>query len=460
MEPYRIKSVEPLPFPTYEQREQALEEAGHNLFKVPSNLVTIDLLTDSGTGAMSARQWGALLDGDESYAGGRSFERFEAAVRELTGHKHVLPVHQGRAAERVLFNSLPVRGAITLSNGHFDTTAANVRIAGGEPVDLPGRSSAETTAAHPFKGNLDIDKLRERLRRPRETPVALVILTITDNAGGGHPVSLQHARAVREIALEAGVPFFLDAARFAENAHLVTVRDSTAADRSALDVAQEMFRLADGSWCSMKKDAFGNIGGFLTLNDDILAKRCSDLLIATEGFTSYGGLSGRDLEALTIGLTEATDPRYLADRARTTAWFAETLAEAGMIVMRPPGCHAVYVDAAALLPHLRAHQLPAAALACELYREGGVRCAEMGTLTFGRPDPNGGPDLPARKELLRLALPRRVYTRGHLGQVAEAARAVAARAGQIRGYRILEQPEHLRHFSAVLQQLDRSSPAG
>ncbi|BAJ26307.1 MULTISPECIES: tryptophanase [Kitasatospora] len=450
MEPYRIKAVEPIPFLTPGQRAAGLAAAGYNLFRLDAAEVTIDLLTDSGTGAMSARQWSALMNGDESYAGARSYRRFEDAVRELTGHRHVLPVHQGRAAERILFQSLPVAGRVTLANGHFDTTIANVLLAGGDPVDLPG-PEARDDAPHPFKGNLDLDRLAAHLAPGHPgPPAALVVLTVTDNAGGGHPVSPAHAREVAARARAAGVPFFLDAARFAENAHLVTRRDPAAAGRSAAEVARELFRLADGSWCSMKKDAFGNIGGFLTLQDDELAERCRNLLIATEGYTSYGGLSGRDLEALATGLAEATDPDYLADRESTTAWFARALQDAGVPVLTPPGCHAVYLDAAALLPHLPARSLPAVSLACELYRAGGVRCAEMGSLTFGRPDPAGGPDTPARRELLRLALPRRVYTRSHLEHVVRTAAAAAARADRLGGYRIVRQPPHLRHFSAVL----------
>ncbi|MFD3741872.1 tryptophanase [Streptomyces sp. NPDC058629] len=453
VEPYKIKMVEPIPFLSAEDRQRLLREAGHNLFRVEARHVTIDLLTDSGTGAMSAAQWGALLAGDESYAGATSWSFFEAAVKELTGHSHVLPVHQGRAAERILFGTLLEHGSLTVANGHFDTTIANVLLAGGKPVDLPCLESADTSSSFPFKGNLDLVALREVLTGADGSRVAMVILTITDNAGGGHPVSPGHAAEVRALCDEFDVPLFLDAARFAENAHLVTVRDPAHSGELPRGVAKELFRLAHGAWCSMKKDAFGNIGGFLSLTDDALAHECRNLLIATEGFSTYGGLAGRDLEALAQGLQEATDPAYLAHRADTASWFADELAAIGMPVLRPAGCHAVFLDAGALLPHLSPQQLPGVALAGEFYLQAGIRCAEMGTLTFGRMQRGAEPARAARRELLRLALPRRVYTRSHLEYVVEAAAAIVRRAHEVPGYRILSQPLHLRHFTATLEPL-------
>lgn len=437
MEPFRIKAVEPIAFPTAEQRRAALEAAGHNLFRVDADLITVDLLTDSGTGAMSSAQWAALQLGDESYAGARSFRRFERVVTELTGFPEVLPVHQGRAAERIVVSCLLRPGQVSVSNTHFDTTRAHVELAGGRAVDLPA----------PDGGNIDITGLRAVCATD---DVACVVLTVTNNAGGGKPVSLRNIRDTRAVCDEFGVPLVLDAARFAENAYLITEREPEYADATPRAVAEQMFRLADACWASLKKDGIANIGGLIAMHDSELAARCRTELIAGEGFPTYGGLAGRDLEALAKGLLEVTDPAYLRYRAESARWFGAELAAAGLPVLRPVGCHAVYVDAGELFPHLPAHRLPANALLCELYAEAGVRASELGTLCFGRVDPGGGPDLPAPRELVRFCLPRRVYTRSHLEYVAEAAAAVVKRAHTVPGYRILEQSPTLRHFTARL----------
>jgi tryptophanase len=444
MEPFRIKSVEPIPFPTRTERRDALRASGYNLFRIDADKITVDLLTDSGTGAMSAAQWSALLSGDESYAGARSFRRFERVVRELTGHPEVIPVHQGRAAERILMSCLLKAGAICVSNTHFDTTRANVEDRGARAVDLPDTVSD-------FGGDLDVAALRELLSGPEGGSVACVILTITNNAGGGQPVSMSNARETRKVCDEHGIPLLFDAARFAENAYLIVERDPTYASSTPRAVAQEMFRLADGCCASLKKDAIANIGGLIALRDPELAARCREQLIISEGYPTYGGLAGRDLEALAQGLLEVTDIDYLRYRAETARWFGAELAKAGLPVLQPTGCHAVYVDAAQLLPHLTPQQLPANALACELYAEGGIRTSELGTLCFGRADPGGGPDEPAPRELVRFALPRRVYTRSHLEYVVETAAAVAERADSIPAYRIVEQPAALRNFTARLE---------
>ena len=444
MEPFRIKSVEPIPFLTRAEREEALRASGYNLFRIDADQITVDLLTDSGTGAMSAAQWSALLNGDESYAGARSFRRFERVVTELTGYSEVIPVHQGRAAERILFSCLLGPNWISVSNTHFDTTRANVEAIGARALDLPDLDSE-------FGGDLDVAALRELLEDG--AAVGCVVLTITNNASGGQPVSIANARAVRELCDVHGVPLFLDAARFAENAYLIVERDPAYHGVSPREVARELFAIADGCCASLKKDGIANIGGMIALHDKALAAKCRDQLIISEGYSTYGGLAGRDLDALAQGLLEVTDPDYLRYRAESARWFADELAKAGLPVLRPTGCHAVYVDAAELLPQLSLQELPANALACALYAEGGVRTSDLGTLCFGRVDPAGGPDEPAPRELLRFALPRRVYTRNHLEYVAETAAAVAARAHTIPGMRIVEQPAMLRHFTSRLEPL-------
>ncbi len=449
IEPFRIKAVEPLRFTTRAEREQALAAAGYNLFALAADDVLIDLLTDSGTGAMSSEQWAAIMRGDESYAGARSFERFESVVRELTGFTHVIPTHQGRAAERILFGELVATGEVVPNNTHFDTTRANVEFQGAEARDLVCTEGRDLQLDAPFKGNLDLEALEATLREAGDQ-VPLVLVTITNNSGGGQPVSLANLRGVRELCDRYEVPFFLDACRFAENAWFIKEREPGQQDRSPREIAEEVFRLADGCTISLKKDGLANIGGVLALNDPELAARCRDNLILTEGFPTYGGLAGRDLDALAVGLQEVTDPDYLRYRVRTAAYLAEKAWAAGVPTVRPPGGHAVYLDAGALLAHVPAPELPAQALACELYLEGGVRAVEIGTLMFGRPGEPGQPDLTAPHELVRLALPRRSYTQSHVDYVGEVIAAVAARAEQVRGYRIVEQPRWLRHFTARL----------
>ncbi|MDX6647282.1 MAG: tryptophanase [Miltoncostaeaceae bacterium] len=452
IEPFRIKSVEPLRFTTRGQREAALAAAGHNLFALRSQDVLIDLLTDSGTGAMSAEQWAAMMRGDESYAGSSSFERFEGVVHELTGLRHVIPTHQGRAAERILFTEAVGAGDVVPSNSHFDTTRANIEYQGAEALDLLCAEGRDMESEAPFKGDMDVEALEAAFERHGRERIPLVMVTITNNSGGGQPVSLANLRAVRAVCRRYERPLVLDAARFAENAWFITQREPGQEGRTPRAVAEEAFRLADGCTISLKKDGFGNIGGALALNDPLLAQRCRNVLILTEGFPTYGGLAGRDLEALAQGLLEITDPDYLRYRTRTVAYLAERAWAAGVPTVRPPGGHAVYLDAKRLLPQIPAHQYPAQALAAELYLEGGVRGVEIGSLMFGRPGP-GGRELPAPHELVRLALPRRVHTQSHVDYVGEVIAAVAARAGELSGYRIVEQAAWLRHFTARLEPL-------
>ncbi|HVW42311.1 MAG TPA: tryptophanase [Amycolatopsis sp.] len=449
LEPFRIKAVEPIPFPTFEERRAAMAGAGYNLFRVPSRLITIDLLTDSGTAAMSAAQWSALMSGDESYAGARSFERFETVVRDLTGYPEVLPVHQGRAAERILLGAILNPGDICVSNTHFDSTRAAVEAAGADAIDLPGPTSDD--GANPFGGNLDLDALATLLSGPDGGRVHCVVMTVTNNANGGQPVSLLNLAATRRLCDRHGIRLYLDASRFAENAYLITEREPGHADATPRDIARSMFELADGCFASLKKDGIANIGGLIAVRDEELAVGLREQVIAFEGFPTYGGLAGRDLEALAQGLLEVTDVDYLRYRAESARWFGEQLGLAGLPVLQPTGCHAVYIDAGALLGHIPPHELPATAFANELYLVGGVRVCELGTLVFGRPDPAGGPDTAAPRELVRFALPRRVYTASHLEYVVDAAEQVCAKAAQLRGYRIVRQGGAMRQFTATLE---------
>jgi tryptophanase len=452
IEPFRIKSVEPLRFTTRAEREAALAAAGWNLFGLHADDVLIDLLTDSGTGAMSNEQWAGIMRGDESYAGSRSFERFEAVVEDLTGCPHVIPTHQGRAAERILFAETLRHGDVVPANTHFDTTRANVEYQHAEARDLLCPEGRDLQLLAPFKGNLDVEALKATIAEVGPERIPLVLVTITNNSGGGQPVSLENLRAVRGVCDRHGIPLFLDAARFAENAWFVVQREPGQEGRHPRDIAREAFRLADGCTISLKKDGLGNIGGVLALHDKELARRCRALLILTEGFPTYGGLAGRDLEALAQGLEEVTDPDYLRYRVRTAEYLAEKAWAAGVPTIRPPGGHAVYLDAGRLLAHIPPHELPAQALAAELYLEGGVRGVEVGTLMFGRARPDG-PDERAPHELVRLALPRRTYTQSHVDYVGEVITAVAARVDRLRGYRIVDQAPWLRHFTAKLEPL-------
>ncbi len=445
IEPFKIKVVEPLPLRSVAEREAILERAGYNLFAVRAEDVTFDFLTDSGTTAMSAAQWGAMMVADESYAGSRSFYRFESAVRRVTGFPHVIPTHQGRAAEHLLFSYLCKPGDKVPSNNHFDTTRANLEQLGVEAVDLVCAEGKDPTLEYPFKGNVDLGRL-EAFLREYAGQVPFVMTTITNNTGGGQPVSLANLRAISALCRRHGVPFLLDACRFAENAWFIKAREAEAANKSPREVAREVFDLADGCLMSAKKDALVNIGGFLALRDDTWAKNLRTRLILTEGFPTYGGLAARDLEALAVGLDEVLEESYLAYREGVTRYVADGLARAGVPTMRPPGGHAVYLDARALLPHLPAEQFPAQALAVELYRAEGIRSCEIGSVMFGkRPD---GSFVPAAMELVRLAIPRRVYTQAHMDYVLEGIAEVASRRQLLRGMRIAEEPPFLRHFTA------------
>jgi tryptophanase len=450
IEPFRIKSVESVKFTHREERERALAEAGWNLFRLHAEDVLIDLLTDSGTGAMSAAQWGALMQGDESYAGSRSFYRFRDVVQELTGFRHVIPTHQGRAAERILFHSVLKPGDVVPNNNHFDTTRANVEAERAEARDLVIAEGRVPSQQHPFKGNLDTDAL-ERTLDADGGRVPLVMVTVTNNAGGGQPVSLENLRAVRRLCERYRKPLFLDACRFAENAYLVKRREPGQAGRTPKEIAREMFSYADGCTMSAKKDGLSNIGGFLALNDDDWAERCRNLLILTEGFPTYGGLAGYDLEAVARGLEEVVEEPYLRYRIRSIEYLHERLTAAGVPVLQPAGGHAVYLDARALLPQVPPLSYPGIALANALYVEAGIRGCEIGTVMFGRqPD---GSEREAAMDLVRLAVPRRVYTQSHIDYVAEAVIGVAAMRQRLCGYRIVTSPELLRHFTAVFEPL-------
>jgi tyrosine phenol-lyase len=445
IEPFKIKVVEPLAQLTRAEREQHLARAGYNLFGVPAEAVTFDLLTDSGLSAMSTEQWSAMMRADESYAGSRSFARFEQAVRDLTGFTHVIPTHQGRAAERILFSLLVAPGKVVPSNSHFDTTRANIEYGGGIALDLVIDEARDPACEHPFKGNLDLAKLERVLREQRQA-IPLAMATITNNTAGGQPVSLANLRATSRLLREHGIPFFLDACRFAENCWFIREREPGQRGRSVLEIAREVFRLADGCTMSGKKDGLVNMGGFLALNDPELAVRARNLLILTEGFPTYGGCSARDLEALAVGLFEALDEQYLEYRATSVAYLARGLNRAGIQTVQPPGGHAVYIDARALLPHVPAEQFPGQALACELYLHGGIRSCEIGSAMFSKVGRDGSFE-PARNELVRLAIPRRVYTQSHIDRVIELCAEVAAGAGAIRGLDMVYRPEYLPHFT-------------
>ena len=451
IEPFRIKSIEPIDMSTREQRDEWLAEAGYNLFKLPAERVLIDLLTDSGTSAMSAAQWGALMVGDESYAGARSWFRFATAVRRVFGFPHVVPTHQGRAAERILFSCVLRPGQIVPNNSHFDTTRANVEYLGAEAVDLPCAEAAGPATDEPFKGNMDVDAL-EKLLANQADAVPLIMLTITNNTGGGQPVSLANIRAVAEVARMFDKPLYLDACRFAENAWLIKQREDGYAEVPVPQVVREMFSYADGCTMSAKKDGLVNIGGFLCTRDPTLAAREKDLLILTEGFPTYGGLAGRDLEAIALGLDEALAEDYLRYRIASIVYVVNRLHDAGVPVVRPAGGHAVYLDAGRFLPHVPAQQYPGQSLAVELYRHAGIRGVEIGTVMAGR-DPATGEERLGRLELVRLAIPRRVYTQSHMDYVVEAVLEIFQRRESLRGYRIIDEPPFLRHFSATFAPL-------
>ncbi len=447
IEPFRIKVVEPIRYATPEERAAALEAAGYNLFLLKAEDVLIDLLTDSGTGAMSSGQWAGMMLGDESYAGARSFYKFETAVTEITHLRHVIPTHQGRAAERILFGSLLKPGDIVPNNTHFDTTRANVEYRGATALDIPIPEGRQPELVLPFKGNIDLEALeRVIVEHPGRVPLAMI--TVTNNSGGGQPVSMANIRAASAICRRHGVPLFLDACRFAENAWFIKQREPGYADRTPRDIAQEMFSYADGCTMSAKKDGLANIGGFLALNDDALAQRCKNMLILTEGFPTYGGLAGYDLEAIAVGLHEVLDEHYLEYRTRSVAYLGDILTRAGVPIVQPPGGHAIYIDARGMLPHVPQSEYPAWALSLVLYLVGGIRSVEIGSVMFGlQPD---GSEQPAAMELVRLAFPRRVYTQSHVDYLAEVLLYVNSVKERIRGVSMVQAPAVLRHFTATL----------
>ncbi|HEX5818457.1 MAG TPA: tryptophanase [Gemmatimonadales bacterium] len=450
IEPFKIKSVEPIRLTTRAERERKLREAHWNAFLLRAEDVLIDLLTDSGTAAMSSEQWASVMRGDEAYAGSRSWFRFEAAVQDIFGFRHVLPTHQGRAAERILFATLCKSGDVVPNNTHFDTTRANVEYAGARAVDLVIPEGREPQSRHPFKGNMDVEALRALIAEVGRERIPCCMLTVTNNSGGGQPVSLANVRAVSAVCREHGIPLYIDACRFAENAWFIKLREPGHADRAPIDIARELFSYADGCTMSAKKDGMANIGGFLASNDALLAAKERNLLILTEGFPTYGGLAGRDLDAIATGLYEALDPDYLLYRIQSTTYLGEHIAAAGVPIVQPPGGHAIYIDAAAFLPHVPPLELPGQALVAELYLEAGIRAVEIGTLMFGRHDPATGTEHAAPMELVRLAVPRRVYTQSHIDYVVEGILEVYHRREAMRGLRIVEQAPWLRHFTAKL----------
>jgi len=451
IEPFRIKSVEPVRLTTVAEREAALQAAGYNLFNLHADDVLVDFLTDSGTGAMSAEQWAGIQRGDESYAGSPSWFRFLEAVQELFDFKHVIPTHQGRAAEKILFSVVAGPGKVVPNNTHFDTTRANVEFTGAEAADLPISVGREPATIHPFKGNMDTDALEVLITERGPDAIPVVFVTVTNNSGGGQPVSMANLRAVRAVCDRFGLPLFLDACRFAENAWFIRTREPGYESTPIPDIVREMASLADGMTMSAKKDGLSNIGGWLAMNNDAWAEQARNLLILTEGFPTYGGLAGRDLDSIAQGLREVVDEDYLRYRIRSTEYLGEGVTAAGIPCVQPIGGHAVYMDAAALLPHIPPLEYPGQALAVALYREGGIRGCEIGTVMFGmHPD---GTETPSRMELVRLAIPRRVYTQSHVDYVIEVARWVAERAGDLRGFRIVDQPQNLRHFTARFEPI-------
>src|SRR5579885_1408632 len=453
IEPFKIKMIEPIRLTTAEQREAILRRAHFNPFLIPAEDVLIDLLTDSGTAAMSSEQWAGMLRGDESYAGARSWYRFEGVLKDLTGMPHILPTHQGRACERILFELIGGPEKVIPSNNHFDTTRANIEHSGARAVDLVIDEGMQPRSRHPFKGNLDPRKLEALIAEVGAGRIPVCMVTVTNNSGGGQPVSLANLRELRAICDRHRIPLFLDACRFAENAYLIKEREPGQGNRSARAIAREMFDLADGATISAKKDGLVNIGGVLLMRDDSLAARANNLLILTEGFVTYGGLAGRDLEAMAQGFEEVLDEDYLQYRIRSVAYLGEHLLQAGVQIVEPPGGHAIYLDAAAFCPHLPPAQFPGQALVCALYRHAGIRGVEIGSVMFGHTDPATGRLVHPPMQLVRLAIPRRVYTQSHVDYVIEAVGEVYANRAAIRGLRIVEAPEVLRHFTAKFEQV-------
>jgi len=452
IEPFRIKAVEPIAMTTRDEREKYLKSARYNPFKLKSEQVIIDLLTDSGTSAMSAEQWAGMMRGDESYAGSISWQRLERVVRELTGYPYILPTHQGRAAERILYSHLGGEGKVFLSNTHFDTTRANIEYSGAEAIDCITPEAGRADSDFPFKGNADVDRMGELVAERGAENIGAIILTVTNNSGGGQAVSMANAREVRELCRRHGILFILDACRIAENAWFIKQDEAGYGDRSCREIATEMFGLADGCVMSAKKDALVNMGGFLALNDAELAEHCTSVLIITEGYTTYGGLSGRDMEAIAIGLDEIFNEDYLRYRTRSTAYLGEHLDALGVPVIKPIGGHAVYVDAGRLYDHLPVEQYPGQSLVCELYRIAGIRSVEIGSVMFGKYDAEGKL-IPAPRELVRLAIPRRVYTQSHVDYLIEAFEIVRDQRHSAPGYRITHEPRFLRHFTSDFEPI-------
>jgi tryptophanase len=452
IEPFRIKVVEQIELTSEEQRVEFLEQAHYNPFLLTARQVIIDLLTDSGTSAMSAEQWAGIMRGDESYAGARSWERMQREILDLTGYPYIMPTHQGRAAEHLLYNQLGGKGKVFISNTHFDTTRANIEFSGAKAVDCPVPAALHPTEYHPFKGNMDIEQLEASIKEYGKENIGAVILTVTNNSGGGQPASMENAKAVAGICKEHGLRFILDACRIAENAYFIKQREKGYENKTYREIAQEMFSLADGCVMSAKKDAIVNIGGFLALKDEDLAVSCRTVLIITEGYATYGGLSGRDMEAIAIGLREVFDPHYLNYRIKSTTYVGEKLAELGVPVILPIGGHAVYVDAKAFYTDIPVEEFPGQALACELYKVAGIRACEIGSVMFGHYD-DDGKFIPAPMELVRLAIPRRVYTQSHMDYVVEAFKYLRDNKEGVKGFKIVREPPFLRHFTAHFEHV-------
>lgn len=452
IEPFKIKSVEPIRFTTKEERERILKEAYYNPFMIHSRDVIIDLLTDSGTSAMSSEQWAGIMRGDEAYAGSSSFYRFERIVKKITGFKNVIPTHQGRAAEKILFSVLGGPGKYFPSNMHFDTTRANIEFVGSKAIDLLNEIGLHPEIKADFKGNIDLDALEKFIKKVGPENIPLVMLTVTNNSGGGQPVSMKNIRETRKICDKYGLKLFLDACRFAENAYFIKKREKGYENKSILEIAKEMFSYADGCTMSAKKDALVNIGGFLAMNDDDLAMKCRNVLIVTEGFPTYGGLAGRDLEAIAQGLEEVLEEDYLRYRIRSTEYLGEKLIASNIPIVEPPGGHAIYIDAKRFAPHIPSEQYPGQSIVCELYLEGGIRAVEIGSVMFGKYDSNGKL-IPAKLELVRLAIPRRVYTQSHIDYVIEVIQEVFAKREKLRGMKIIYEPPMLRHFTAKFEHV-------
>ncbi|MFH1727419.1 MAG: tryptophanase [Pseudomonadota bacterium] len=454
IEPFKIKMVEPIKFTTREEREEILKKAHYNLFAVKGEDVLIDLLTDSGTSAMSAQQWADLMNGDECYAGSKSFFRFEKTVKKITGFEYIIPTHQGRAAERILFSTICKKGNVIPSNTHFDTTRANIEFSGTKAVDLVIDEGKIPSKIHPFKGNMNIDKLKSLIEKETPENIPCIMVTVTNNSGGGQPVSMENIKQISQIAHEYNIPFFIDACRFAENSYFIKLREAGYENKSVFEIAKEMFSYADGCTMSAKKDAFVNIGGFLAINESVLAEKCRNLLILTEGFPTYGGLAGRDLEAIATGLEEILDEDYLRYRFASVQYLANKLTEKNIAIIQPAGGHAIYIDAKSFLSHIPKHQYPGQALVKELYLHAGIRAVEIGSVMFGKQDPESGKEEYAEMELVRLAIPRRVYTQSHIDYLSEAIIEVFEKREQIKGVNITYQAPFLRHFTAHFEEID------